>query len=142
MFTKVLDTPCIGVCSTVYGDEICRGCKRHYREIIAWNSYTAVKKQAIFARLEANIVAVMRDAVEIVNLQRLQQQLDHLHIRYWQQQDPLCWAYYLLRAAYQHIDNVSDYGIKLINTATQNNLSQFYQTLESQLFSLAQQATR
>ena len=33
-----LGTPCIGICSTVYGDEVCRGCKRTFTEVIDWNN--------------------------------------------------------------------------------------------------------
>ena len=138
---NVLDTPCVGICSTVYGDEVCRGCKRHYDEIIEWNSYDVVKKQSVFHRLEDDIVAVMRDEVEIVDQRRLQQQLDRLRIRYWPEQAPLCWAYYLLRAEYQHIDDVSEYGIKFTDISIPHNLHEFYQALESKLFSLAQQST-
>ena len=141
MSIKTPDTPCIGICSTVYGDEVCRGCKRHYREIIDWNRYDALKKRAVLCRLEANIVTVMRDEVEIVNAQCLQQQLDRLHIRYWQEQDPLCWAYYLLRAQHQYIDDVGKYGIKLIHFSKYNHLHQFYQVLEATLLNRAQQTT-
>ncbi|MEO1955257.1 MAG: DUF1289 domain-containing protein, partial [Gammaproteobacteria bacterium] len=37
--TRSVKTPCIGVCSTVFGDEVCRGCKRFQNEVIEWNSY-------------------------------------------------------------------------------------------------------
>ncbi|HBZ99754.1 MAG TPA: DUF1289 domain-containing protein, partial [Pseudomonas sp.] len=28
MSSQRIKTPCIGLCSTVYGDVVCRGCKR------------------------------------------------------------------------------------------------------------------
>jgi len=31
-------TPCQGLCSTIYGDEWCQGCGRHYKEVINWNT--------------------------------------------------------------------------------------------------------
>ena len=30
-------TPCIGRCSTTFGDEICKGCGRTYVQVIQWN---------------------------------------------------------------------------------------------------------
>jgi predicted Fe-S protein YdhL (DUF1289 family) len=45
-------TPCIGVCSTIYGDDICRGCHRSFNEIIEWNSLSSAKKIKILERLE------------------------------------------------------------------------------------------
>ena len=45
-------TPCIGLCSTVYGDLVCRGCKRFSHEIIDWNRYDHQQKAAVWQRLE------------------------------------------------------------------------------------------
>jgi uncharacterized protein len=47
-----ITTPCIGVCSTIYGDDICRGCHRSFNEIIEWNSLSSAKKIKILDRLE------------------------------------------------------------------------------------------
>jgi len=44
-------TPCIGICSTTYGDLVCRGCKRFAHEIVAWNTYTAAQRGRIWSRL-------------------------------------------------------------------------------------------
>ena len=46
-------TPCIGICSTTYGDLICRGCKRFAHEIVAWNSYTGEQRDRVWNRLYA-----------------------------------------------------------------------------------------
>lgn len=45
-------TPCVGICSTTYGDLICRGCKRFAHEIVSWNGYTVQQQQQIWCRLE------------------------------------------------------------------------------------------
>jgi uncharacterized protein len=47
-----ITTPCIGVCSTIYGDDICRGCHRSFDEIIEWNSLNSIEKIKILGRLE------------------------------------------------------------------------------------------
>ena len=44
-------TPCIGICSTTYGDLICRGCKRFAHEIVAWNGYTEDQRRRVWHRL-------------------------------------------------------------------------------------------
>ncbi|KAA0952431.1 DUF1289 domain-containing protein, partial [Pseudomonas sp. ANT_H14] len=28
MYNQTIKTPCVGLCSTVYGDLVCRGCNR------------------------------------------------------------------------------------------------------------------
>ena len=44
---KKTRTPCVGICSTTYGDEVCRGCKRFYFEVINWNKYDENEKDAM-----------------------------------------------------------------------------------------------
>lgn len=46
-------TPCVGICSTTYGDLICRGCKRFAHEIVAWNGYTEDQRDRVWHRLYA-----------------------------------------------------------------------------------------
>ena len=52
-------TPCIGVCSTALGDDVCRGCKRYSHEVIDWNSYTDKQKQIIDERLDGFLIQVV-----------------------------------------------------------------------------------
>ena len=44
-------SPCIGVCSTALGDDICRGCGRSFEEVLNWHSYTDDQKREVNARL-------------------------------------------------------------------------------------------
>ncbi len=48
-------SPCIGVCSTVLGDEICRGCGRSFDEVLNWHQFSDEQKRAINRRLAARI---------------------------------------------------------------------------------------
>jgi len=45
-------SPCIGICSTTYGDLVCRGCNRFAHEVVQWNGYDATQRDAIWARLK------------------------------------------------------------------------------------------
>lgn len=44
-------TPCVGICSTTYGDLVCRGCKRFAHEIVQWNSFDQDQRRAVWERL-------------------------------------------------------------------------------------------
>ncbi|MEJ2131069.1 MAG: DUF1289 domain-containing protein, partial [Gammaproteobacteria bacterium] len=48
---RPISTPCVGVCSTVYGDLVCRGCKRYAHEVIEWNRYEPQQKREVWRRL-------------------------------------------------------------------------------------------
>jgi predicted Fe-S protein YdhL (DUF1289 family) len=61
-------TPCIGICSTTYGDLVCRGCKRFSHEIVGWNGYDREQRHAVWARLLTLRAGATRHLVEIVDL--------------------------------------------------------------------------
>ncbi|MFW6092507.1 MAG: DUF1289 domain-containing protein [Pseudomonadota bacterium] len=46
-------TPCVGICSTTYGDLVCRGCKRFAHEIVQWNGFDGEQRDAVWQRLLA-----------------------------------------------------------------------------------------
>lgn len=56
-----LDNPCVGVCSTTTGDEVCRGCGRTVFEIREWMSYS----DTIKAHVIETCARRLRDGDEI-----------------------------------------------------------------------------
>ena len=44
-------TPCLGICSTTYGDDVCKGCKRFVHEIISWPKYSQDERALVNDRL-------------------------------------------------------------------------------------------
>lgn len=45
------DSPCIGICSTSFGDEVCVGCGRTFSEVCRWNTMTDEEKTQVNHRL-------------------------------------------------------------------------------------------
>ncbi|HEY5644658.1 MAG TPA: DUF1289 domain-containing protein [Pseudomonadales bacterium] len=41
----------MGICSTTYGDLVCRGCKRFAHEIDQWNGYADDQRRLVWERL-------------------------------------------------------------------------------------------
>jgi predicted Fe-S protein YdhL (DUF1289 family) len=136
-----LDTPCIGICSTVYGDNVCRGCKRFYKEIINWNSYDDLEKNIVFNRLNDLITQVTQDKIIILDQELLRQTLDNNNIRYrpdHSAQSPLCWAYYLLRDARNKIMDPEEAGFSLREPYQNYKLAQLYLEIDAELFKRAE----
>jgi len=50
-FESTPDTPCIAICSTSQGDDICKGCGRSFAEVQYWTEMTPVDKRAIWRRI-------------------------------------------------------------------------------------------
>jgi predicted Fe-S protein YdhL (DUF1289 family) len=45
------DAPCIAICSTSQGDDVCKGCGRTFDEVQHWPVYTPGEKRAVWRRI-------------------------------------------------------------------------------------------
>lgn len=45
------DTPCIAICSTSQGDEICKGCGRTFDEVQRWPAMSPAEKRGTWRRI-------------------------------------------------------------------------------------------
>ena len=64
-------TPCVGICSTTYGDLVCRGCKRFAHEIVGWNGYLESQRDLVWSRLRRLLGESVRAHLRIVDEERL-----------------------------------------------------------------------
>ena len=114
MSIQRIKTPCVGLCSTVYGDLVCRGCKRFHHEVVNWNLYGDDEKRAVWKRLEALLAQVMMAKLEVFDPLRLRSQLEQRQIRFNAEQSPYCWAYQLIARGSRLIQNLEAYGVALL----------------------------
>lgn len=114
MSSQRIKTPCVGLCSTVYGDLVCRGCKRFHHEVVNWNLYGDEQKHAVWRRLEILLVQVMAAKLEVFDPARLRQQLEQRSIRFAPEQSPYCWAYQLIARGARLINQLDAYGMVLL----------------------------
>lgn len=66
-------TPCVGVCSTTYGDLVCRGCKRFAHEIVGWNGYREPQRRLVWVRLEDLLAQSVRAHLRVLDVPLLRQ---------------------------------------------------------------------
>lgn len=74
-------TPCAGRCSTVFGDHVCRGCRRFNHEVIKWNNYTATQQLAVWKRLDEQLDKVLIPLLPHINLNEVDLFLERKGIR-------------------------------------------------------------
>lgn len=127
-----IDTPCVGICSTVYGDTVCRGCKRYYNEIIDWNRFDQNKRNSIYDRLEQNIIKMMSRHIVITDPTLLAAKLEKHHIRYNPEHSPYTWAYHLLRVGADKIQRLENYGLHIKDTHI--TLQQLFNRIDTALY--------
>jgi uncharacterized protein len=138
MSAPPIKTPCVGLCSTVYGDLVCRGCKRFHHEVVNWNLYGDDSKRAVLQRLEALLVQVMQGKIVVFDSSRLRQQLEQRAIRFVPQQSPYCWAYLLIVRGARVISQLEAYGLALLPEFRHCSLPELRDAIDREFFLLSE----
>jgi predicted Fe-S protein YdhL (DUF1289 family) len=105
LFEKV-PTPCIGICSTTFGDVVCRGCRRYLHEVIDWNRYSDEQKRLVWRRLDALLEQVLSSAFRIDDPVLLQAQLQAFAIPHLKSGTPWTHLAALLRAGARRLPDL------------------------------------
>ncbi|MEQ4284544.1 DUF1289 domain-containing protein [Pseudomonas syringae] len=134
----IIKTPCVGLCSTVYGDLVCRGCKRFHHEVIHWNGYNEDEKRAVWLRLEQLLVQVMTAKLEVFDADRLRAQLIQRKIRFVPHQSEYCWAYQLIARGARVISQVEAYGFVLLPEFRDWTLPELRDAIDREFFLLSE----
>ena len=138
MGKSATETPCIGVCSTIYGDEVCRGCKRFYHEIIDWNSFDDQRKLTILRRLETIMADTVGQYIQVVDVDLLKAKCEQFSVKYRPEFLPLCWAYELLKAGADKIRDLSKYGVVVHKEFQDLPLPKLFEAVDEAIYQQAQ----
>ena len=134
---KPVKTPCVGICSTGIGDQVCRGCKRFSHEVIDWNAYSHEQRLIIAQRLEGFLTQVVKNRIEVVDEKKLLTQIRHQQFQFNEEQNSYCWAFDLLRAGASQIDNLGIYGLRLLPRWRDTPLTTIRDHIEQDLYALS-----
>jgi predicted Fe-S protein YdhL (DUF1289 family) len=137
MVFQRVKTPCVGICSTGIGDQVCRGCKRFNHEVIQWNSYSNDQRRIIDQRLQGFLAQTIANKIEILDRSLLARQLKHQQIVFDLARNPYCWVYDLLNAGASQIDNLSDYGIKVLSQYSHLNFVDLRKLIDQDYYTLS-----
>ena len=94
-------TPCAGRCSTVFGDQVCRGCRRFNHEVIQWNTYTVEERMAVWQRLDAQLDQILVPMLPMAQLAQVES--------LFYQNGYVCWKMQVRDASYtMHLKSVKN----------------------------------
>ncbi|MEY4516588.1 MAG: hypothetical protein RL180_934 [Pseudomonadota bacterium] len=126
-------TPCAGRCSTVFGDTVCRGCRRFSHEVIDWNRYTVQQRQFIWQRLDQQLAQIIVPIVPVVDPCQMLQFLSDRQIRLPEQASQGRVIYEVLRVVQRAPQRLPESGLGV--SAAQ--IEQTWQQVEQRLYALA-----
>jgi len=105
-------TPCIGICSSGIGDSVCRGCMRFAHEVNGWNAFSEAERRLVLKRLDAFLVRVMVNRVELFDAALVAAALERYLVPRDPARDPHRWLYDLLRRFGSRIRDVEACGFR------------------------------
>jgi len=133
---KRVKTPCIGVCSTGIGDDVCRGCKRFEHEVIDWNAYAESQRRIIADRLESFLQQVVSHKIEVVDADLLLAQMQHQQIQFNVNQNPHCWVFALLKAGASQV-RPGQFGLQLTPKWSHKSLLEIKDAIDEDYYALS-----
>jgi predicted Fe-S protein YdhL (DUF1289 family) len=111
--THILTTPCIGRCSTTFGDEVCRGCRRYSHEIINWNEMSNEDKFEIWERLNYQLDKIILSFLPKADFEKVRNFLEEKHIAQ-PEKNSIGRVYYLaLKFCYKFPSYTEESGLNL-----------------------------
>lgn len=135
LFTKV-PTPCVGICSTTYGDVVCRGCRRYLHEVIDWNRFSDAEKRLIWQRLDGLLEQVLPGSFRIDDAALLQERLQHYRIPFRADGSPWTWLQALLKSTAKQVPDLAEFGVTRLDHSPLT-LAQLREKLNTDLHQLA-----
>lgn len=122
-------TPCRSICSTTYGDFVCRGCKRFAHEIIEWNHLDDPYKEAIWSRLDTVYRESIRACVRVSDAEIFNQYVEENEIPF--STDPESAIYELL----QMVDSpVVDLGLLPTESSIGTSSLRLFNEIENEIY--------
>ena len=128
-------TPCVGICSTTYGDDVCRGCKRFIHEVINWNSFNPEEKESVWKRLEKLKTLIMQSKISIINETLMEEKIEELQLKINSVLNSLSKAFEIVKLTSKSFDDLNEFGIKIVNKDV--SLIDLKEEIEKELYDLS-----
>ena len=128
-------TPCVGICSTTYGDDVCRGCKRFIHEVINWNSFNPEEKESVWKRLEKLKTLIMQSKISIINEALMEEKIEELQLKINSDLNSLSKAFEIVKLTSKSFDDLNEFGIKIVNKEV--SLTDLKEEIEKELYDLS-----
>ena len=128
-------TPCVGICSTTYGDDVCRGCKRFSFEVINWNSFKPEERESVWKRLEKLKSQIMASRLKIFDPKKLEDSIKHFQLKIKDDLNDFSKAFEVIKQVSESFDNLDEFGIDVFEK--NKSLTVLKEEIENELYSLS-----
>ena len=131
-------TPCIGICSTTFGDDVCKGCKRFSHEITNWGKFSTDERAVVNSRLEQFKITILEEKFTISDTELFESKMNEFSINFNSSLEPITWIFDLLRASSNKDLNVNDFGIEILPAFSDLSLIELRDLINREMLQLSE----
>ena len=131
-------TPCIGICSTTFGDDVCKGCKRFSHEITNWGKFSTDERAVVNSRLEQFKRTILEEKFTISDSGLFESKMNEFSINFNSSLEPITWIFDLLRASSNKDLNVNDFGVEILPAFSNLSLVELRDLINQEMLQLSE----
>ena len=131
-------TPCIGICSTTFGDDVCKGCKRFSHEITNWGKFSTDERAVVNSRLEQFKTTILEEKFTISDSELFESRMNEFSINFNSSLEPITWIFDLLRASSNKDLNVNDFGVEILPAFSDLSLIELRDLINQEMLQLSE----
>ena len=131
-------TPCIGICSTTFGDDVCKGCKRFSYEITNWGKFSTDERAVVNSRLEQFKIIILEEKFIISDSNLFESKMNEFSINFNSSLDPITWVFDLLRASSHEDLDLSEFGIEILPKFSNLSLLELRDLINQEMLQLSE----
>ena len=131
-------TPCIGICSTTFGDDVCKGCKRFSHEITNWGKFSTDERAVVNTRLEQFKTTILEEKFSISDNELFESKMNEFSINFNSSLEPITWIFDLLRASSNKDLNVNDFGVEILPAFSDLSLIELRDLINQEMLQLSE----
>ena len=131
-------TPCIGICSTTFGDDVCKGCKRFSHEITNWGKFSTDERAVVNSRLEQFKTTILEEKFTISDSGLFESKMNEFSINFNSSLEPITWIFDLLRASSNEDLNVNDFGVEILPAFSDLSLIELRDLINQEMLQLSE----
>jgi len=131
-------TPCIGICSTTFGDDVCKGCKRFSHEITNWGKFSTDERAVVNSRLEQFKTTILEEKFTISDSELFESKMNEFSINFNSSLEPITWIFDLLRASSNKDLNVNDFGVEILPAFSDLSLIELRDLINKEMLQLSE----
>lgn len=135
---KTITSPCIGICSSGIGDDVCRGCKRFAHEVIEWNAYTREQRTVVRERLDNFLIQIVKLKIHSIDFNKLSRKMKEVHFTLDEHLDAHLHVYQLLNSRYRENIVPRAWGFSVRPAFRGLTMAALHESIEQELYNLSQ----